>query len=40
MRRQLTTVRELRKTNRSLALWELYLRGALDYAGGRQLAVD
>ena len=30
MRRQLTTVRELRRTNRSLALWELYLRGALS----------
>jgi predicted NBD/HSP70 family sugar kinase len=30
VRRQLTTVRELRKTNRSLALWELYLRGALS----------
>jgi predicted NBD/HSP70 family sugar kinase len=30
VRRQLTTVRELRTTNRSRALWELYLRGALS----------
>ena len=30
MRRRLTTVRELRTTNRSLALWELYLRGPLS----------
>jgi predicted NBD/HSP70 family sugar kinase len=30
VQRQLTTVRDLRKTNRSSALWELYLRGALS----------
>jgi predicted NBD/HSP70 family sugar kinase len=30
VQRQLTTVRDLRKTNRAGALWELYLRGALS----------